>query len=66
MENILSSGGRKSWQGDFQGIDTSYAESKGYTVKTYYSENEEVGSIKTDDSWQIYNDSVDKTKVKSL
>lgn len=66
MENILSSGGRKSWQGEFLGIDTSYAESKGYTVKTYYSENEEVGSIKTDDSWQIYNDSVDKTKVKSL
>ncbi len=66
MANVLASGGRGSWQGEFLGIDTSYAESKGYTVKTYYSENETPGSLKDDDSWKVYTDSVDKTKVKSL
>ncbi len=66
MESVLASGGRRFWQGEFLGIDTSYAESKGYTVKTYYSESETPGSLKDDDSWKVYTDSVEKTKVKSL
>ena len=66
MASVLASGGRKSWQGEFLGIDTSYAESKGYTVRTYYSESETPGSLSDDDSWVLYTDSVDKSKVKSL
>lgn len=64
-------GTKKHWNGSFLGIDTSYAEAKGYVVKPYYSENKlagnlynEDGSINTD--WKEYSDSVDKGKVKSL
>lgn len=63
---IESYGKKKYWQGEFQGIDTSYAESKGYTVKVWYSENEKAGTLAQDFSWQEYSDSVDKAKVKSL
>ncbi len=66
MEMVLANDGRKSWNGEFLGIDTSYAESKGYVIRSYYSENEEVGSLKDDSSWKLYTDSVDKSKVKSL
>lgn len=57
---------RISWKGEFLGIDTSYAESKGYTVKTYYSEKIDATNLLEDASWKEYNDSIDKTKVKSL
>lgn len=57
---------KKYWQGDFVGIDTSYAESKGYNVKVWYSENEKAGTLAEDPSWKEYSDSVDKTNVKSL
>lgn len=63
---IEAAGDKKYWQGEFQGIDTSYAESKGYTVKVWYSENEKAGTLAQDFSWQEYSDSVDKAKVKSL
>lgn len=63
---VPSYGDNKHWNGEFLGIDTSYAEKKGYKVKTYYSENVKPGNLKEDDSWQEYTDSVDKTKVKSL
>ncbi len=66
MEFVHASGGRGSWHGEFLGVDTSYAEGKGYVVKVYYSEDEEPGSLKTDNSWKVYNESVDKTRVKSL
>ena len=58
--------GRGHWKGEFLGIDTTYAESKGYTIKTYYSENQNATNMKDDTSWKEYNDSIDKTKVKSL
>lgn len=63
---IEAAGKKKSWQGEFLGIDTSYAESKGYTVKVYYSENEKTGTLADDTSWKEYTDDIDKTKVKSL
>ena len=63
---INAYGVRKYWQGEFLGVDTSYAESKGYNVKVYYSESAQPGSLKEDASWQEYTDSIDKTKVKSL
>lgn len=54
------------WNGEFLGIDTSYAESKGYVVKPYYSENPLAGNLADDSSWIEYSDSVDKLKVKAL
>ncbi len=66
MEFIDSAKGYHKWKGEFLGIDTSYAESKGYNIRTYYSEKEKPGNLKEDDSWNLYTDSVDKTKVKSL
>lgn len=49
-----SFGNKKYWQGEFQGVDTSYAESKGYTVKVWYSENEKAGTLAEDSSWKEY------------
>lgn len=63
---IESYGKKKYWQGEFLGIDTSYAESKGYNVKVWYSENEKAGTLTEDNSWKEYSDYIDKTKVKSL
>lgn len=59
-------GTQKHWNGEFLGVDTSYAESKGYKVKVYYSEDEKAGNLDSDDSWKEYDDTVDKSKVKSL
>ena len=63
---IESSKGRDYWQGTLQSVDTSYAESKGYTVKVWYSENEKAEALTEDTSWKEYSDSIDNTKVKSL
>ncbi len=58
---------RTRWYGEFLGIDTSYAENKGYTVKVWYSPNKTVGTLTEDTSWQVYDEAtVDKSKVKSL
>lgn len=61
-----SHSGRSHWKGEFLGIDTTYAESKGYTIKTYYSEKTNATNMKDDTSWKEYTDTTDKTKVKSL
>ena len=63
---ITAYGTKKHWNGEFLGVDTSYAENKGYKVKVYYSENAKAGNLSDDDSWKEYSDSVDKSKVKSL
>ena len=63
---VKAYGNKEHWKGNFEGIDTSYAESQGYTVKTYYSENELVEELGKDTSWKEYTETVDKTKVKSL
>ena len=47
-------GEKEHWNGEFLGIDTSYARSKGYKVKTYYSEKEIPGTLEEDDSWKEY------------
>lgn len=59
-------GDKKHWNGEFLGIDTSYAESKGYRVKVYYSEDVKAGNLVDDSSWKEYSEAVDKSKVKSL
>ena len=33
---ITAYGTKKHWNGEFLGVDTSYAENKGYKVKVYY------------------------------
>lgn len=68
---ITAYGTKKHWNGEFLGIDTSYAESKGYVVKSYYSENKLAGNLYNEDSslnadWKEYSDSIDKSKVKAL
>lgn len=63
---ITAYGTKKHWNGEFLGVDTSYAENKGYKVKIYYSEDKQAGNISEDNSWKEYSDSVDKSKVKSL
>ena len=50
---------RTRWKGDFIDINTSYAESKGYTVKPYYSENPAAGNLYNEDGslnsdWKEY------------
>ena len=60
------------WQGTFNGVDTSYLESKGYTVRTYYSTNEKAGSLKNgvtiNPDWKLLTtlDTVNYSTVKSL
>ncbi len=63
---ITAYGTKDHWNGEFLGVDTSYAENKGYKVKVYYSEDEQAGNLSEDNSWKEYSDSVDKSKVKSL
>ena len=59
--------GRSRWKGEFLGVDTTYAENKGYSVNIWYSPNKTVGTLAEDTSWQVYDEStVDKSKVKSL
>ena len=50
---------RTRWKGKFLGIDTSYAKSKGYNVKSYYSENPTAGNLYNEDGslnsdWKEY------------
>ena len=40
--------GKERWQGEFIGIDTSYAEKQGYIIKPYYSENPNAGNLYID------------------
>ncbi len=63
---VLAAGENNYFQGTFKDVDTSFAESQGYTVKVYYSENDKPGSLSSDTSWKVYNSSTDKSKVKSL
>ena len=63
---VKVSGDNNTFKGTFVDVDTSYATSKGYKVKVYYSESEQPGKLGVDTSWKEYSTSVDKTKVKSL
>ena len=65
--------GNTYWQGNFDGIDTSYAESKldyydqPIKIKTYWSPNPDAGPLSNDNSWVEYDEeTVDKSKVRSL
>ena len=60
------------WQGTFDGVDTSYLESKGYTVRTYYSTNEQAGPLTSgvviNDERKLLtsSDTVNYSRVKSV
>lgn len=64
-EFIASYGNNKYWTGEFLGIDTSYAQDKGYVVKTYYSEKEKPDDLHKDSSWKLYDETKNRD-VKSL
>lgn len=65
-------GDNEYWQGTFKGIDVSKAEEQldndgnPIQIEPYYSEDAHAGSLSDDNSWHAYDDSVDKTKVRSL
>lgn len=60
-------GDNEHWSGNFNGVDTSYAEEQGFYVKVWYSENSDAGSLSDDDSWNEYIEGkTDKTLVKSV
>ena len=59
-------GNKGYWQGEFTGVDTSYAQSKGYTVKVYYSTQINNGKLGVDSNWKAYTNSVNKSTVKAL
>ena len=54
------------WQGEFLGVDTSYATSKGYNVKVFYSTKVDNGKLGQDSNWKAYSNSVNKSTVKAL
>lgn len=64
-------GSNKHWNGEFLGIDTSYAESKGYVVKPYYSENPLAGNLYNDDGsfntdWKEYYNPIEPVYTNGL
>ncbi len=61
--NDISSG----WKGKFLGVDTTYALSKGYAPKVYYSEEKNPGKLtEVPEKWMELTDEVDKSTVKSV
>ncbi len=61
--NDISSG----WNGKLLGVDTSYAVSKGYAPKVYYSVEKNPGKLtEVPEKWMELTDDVDKTRVKSI
>ena len=70
IETILNESGTDvstGWKGSFLGVDTNYAERKGYAPKVYYSTELNPGKLtEVPDKWQLLDDSVDKSTVKSI
>ena len=61
-----TSGENEYWQGSLLRVDTSHPESKGYTVRVWWSGSEQPGKPGEDDSWQLYTDSTDNSSVRTL
>ncbi len=62
-ENEISNG----WKGEFLGVDTEYAMSKGYAPVIYYSEEKNPGKLtEVPEKWMELTSEVDKTTVKSI
>ena len=63
---VKADGGKPSWQGSLLDVDTSFAESQGYKVKVYWSDEEKPGALGVDESWKLYDQDTDKSSIKSL
>ena len=60
-------GSQPHWKGTLTGIDTSWAKSKGYQVRTWYTASVSAGSLSADpDSWSLYSADVDHESIKGL
>ncbi len=70
IETIIDESGTDistGWKGSFLGVDISYAESKGYAPKVYYSTELNPGKLtEVPDKWKLLDDSIDKSTVKSI
>ncbi len=70
IESIINEDGTEvdeGWKGIFLGVDTRYAEEKGYAPKVYYSTELNPGKLtEVPDKWKLLDDSVDKSTVKSI
>lgn len=66
--NSLENAGEEyyNWKGKLVNIDTKKAESLGYKIEIYYSEHQENKILGEDNNWKKYDDTIDKTKIKSL
>ncbi len=63
-DNLETNG---AWQGIFEGIDLQFANSNDYFPTVYYSKSGSAGTLKDDrGAWEEYDESVDKSTVKSL
>jgi len=70
LETIYDESGTdisSGWNGKFLGVDTSYAMSKGYAPKVYYSVEKNPGKLtEVPEKWMELTDDVDKSTVKSI
>jgi len=70
LETIVDESGNEissGWKGKLLNVDTSYAMSKGYAPKVYYSEEKNPGKLtEVPERWMELTDEVDKTTVKSI
>lgn len=64
--NLETATKKEHWNGTFLGVDTSYAESKGYKVEVYYSTSSTAGTLDSDNTWALLTETTDKSSVKSL
>ncbi|MBQ9048416.1 MAG: Cna B-type domain-containing protein [Solobacterium sp.] len=65
-EMAWAAGDNPYWQGNLIGVDTSFAESKGYTVNVYWSAEEQPGRLGEDTGWTLLSEETDLSAVKSL
>ncbi len=70
LETILDSEGNEisdGWRGEFLGVDTTYAKSKGYFPIVYYSDKINPGKLTEESSkWKLLTETTDKSLVKSI
>ena len=58
--------GVEHWQGSFVGVDLVRSEAQHHVPTVYWSPSPTAGKLGEDDSWQLLDDSVDVSLVKSL
>lgn len=66
LEQYLPDGVENSWHGTLENIDLSRVTHGGYAPTVYYSTSANPDKLGEDSSWTLYDDSVDKSTVKSL